>query len=535
MLAEAVTIRDRDGAIAYANLAALRSMGFTSMEELQSRSSDEIMSDYLVEDEEGRPLSMDDVPSIRLMHGEQVESLLMRTVNRTTGELSWRQLKTTPLRDEHGEFIAAVTVIEDLTAVKTAELRTRVLAESGRILASSLDYHETLQNVANTAVPVLADWCSVVLVDEALRRETAVVAHPDPEKVALAERLRAVQAEQIDPDSTEGRVLRTGISELFEHITEAQLTAGATDEEHLELLRRLGFRSAIVVPLRVPARTIGVMTLVSAESRRQLGHEDVELAEQLARRAAVAVENARLHTTLAGVAETLQLSLRPDELPDVPGWELASLYRPAGSDQRIDVGGDFYEIFPVGDAWFAVIGDVTGKGVAAAALTALLRHGSRFAGRHDPHPSAILHQLDEALRGRSVPSMCTVLCTRLESNRVVLSSGGHPPALIVDATGEVSEISGAGPLLGAFDDARWPELPLSVSHDQMLLFYTDGVTETVGTEDRFGSTRLKSILAEHPTATPSELLRHLDAELDRFRAGPRRDDVAALALRPMAV
>jgi serine phosphatase RsbU (regulator of sigma subunit) len=379
----------------------------------------------------------------------------------------------------------------------------------------------------------LSDWCSVVLVDEELRRETAVVAHPDPEKLALAERLRAMQAEQIDPESTEGRVLRTGTSELFEEITDAQLAAGARDEEHLSLLRRVGLRSAIVVPLRVPARTIGLMTLVTAESRRALGHEDVELAEQLARRAAVAVENARLHTTLAHVAETLQESLRPDELPDVPGWELAALYRPAGSDQRIEVGGDFYEIFPIGDAWFAVIGDVTGKGVAAAALTALLRHGSRFAGRHDPHPAAILRQLDEALRSRSAPSLCTVVCMRLEGNRVVLSSGGHPPPLMANATGVVCEIAGAGPLLGAFDDGSWPELGLDMSHDQLLLLYTDGVTETVGAEDRFGSRRLKAILAANATATPSELLGRLGAELDRFRAGPPRDDVAALALRPV--
>src|SRR5262249_6660507 len=269
---------------------------------------------------------------------------------------------------------------------------------------------------------------------------------------------------------------------------------------HLELLRSIGFRSAIVVPLRVPARTIGLMTLVTAESRRRLNHDDVELAEQLARRAAVAVENARLHTTLAGIAETLQLSLRPDERREIPGGEVASLYRPAGSEQRIEVGGDFYELFPADDAWFAVIGDVTGKGVAAAALTALLRHGSRFAGRHDPRPAAILRQLDVALQGRPVSSLCTVLCARLEANCIVLSSGGHPPPLLVNAAGEVQEISDSGPLLGAFDDAEWPQVPLAVSHDHLLLLYTDGVLETVGAEDRFGSDRLAALLAENAKA-----------------------------------
>ncbi len=506
-------------------------MGFETIEEMQRRPSSAIMADYLVEDEYGKPLSIEDVPSVRLMQGLEASPLLMRTVNRETGVLAWRQLKTTPMLDDDGELVAAVTVIEDVTAVKTAELRTRVLAESGRVLATSLDYEQTLQNVANIAVPVLADWCAVDLVDQELARQTSVVAHHDPEKLALAERLRTLEPRAIDPDSTAGRVLRTGHSELVAEITDEQLEHGASDEEQLELLRRLGFRSAIVVPMRVPARTIGLMTLVTAESRRRLDRDDVELAEQLARRAAVAVENARLHTTLAGVAETLQHSLRPDELSEIPGWSAAALYRPAGSEQRIEVGGDFYEVFPADEAWFVVIGDVTGKGVTAATLTGMLRHGSRFASRHDPRPAAILDQLDQALRTGSGTSLCTVQCVRLERNRVTVSSAGHPPALLVTGSGEVHEIADAGPLLGAFDNASWPEVPIEVSDDALLVLYTDGVTETVGRQDRFGIGRLKQLLRDSAGCSPEQVMARLDHELDRFRAGPRRDDVAALALR----
>jgi serine phosphatase RsbU (regulator of sigma subunit) len=276
------------------------------------------------------------------------------------------------------------------------------------------------------------------------------------------------------------------------------------------------------------------MTLVTAESRRKLDHDDVELAEQLGRRAAVAVENARLHTTLAGIAETLQQSLRPEELLDIPGWEVASLYRPAGSEQRIEVGGDFYEVFSSEENWFVVIGDVTGKGVAAAALTALLRHGSRFASRHHADPAVILEQLDEALRARTVTSLCTALCARLERGRAVLSSAGHPPALLLDADGTVREVPEPGPLLGAWADASWPQMTVEVSPDQLLLLYTDGVTEAVGREDRFGTDRLRTLLAANAGASPEELLAKLDAEIERFSDGPRRDDIAALALRPTA-
>ncbi len=532
VLAEAITIRDRDGMIAYANSAALRSMGFASLEEMQSRSSQAIMEDYFVEDEQGHPLTIEDVPSMRLMHGEAAEPLVMRTTHRETGDTSWRQLKTTPLYDRNGELIAAVTVIEDVTAVKMAEMRMRVLAESGRILASSLDYQQTLRNVANIAVPALADWCTLDLVDENLRRERVMAAHKDPAKRALAQRLYELEAPEIDPQGPVARVLRTGKSELFADIEPEQVGRTAPNEEYRQLLRSLELRSAVLVPMRVPTHAIGVMTLLTAESRRRLDQDDLELAEQLGRRAAVAVENARLHTTLYRVAQTLQKSLLPERLPQVPGWEIASLYRPAGSEQRIDVGGDFFEVFCMESECFAIIGDVTGKGVDAAALTSLLRHGSRFASRHDPRPGEILRQLDEALRNRSLDSMCTALCARLHPHEVVISSGGHPPALIVQADGEVHETPAPGPLLGAFSDAQWPEQILNVGQEEMLLFYTDGVTETPGAGQRFGVERLKRLMAANAGSSPHQLLDRLEAELEEFRTGSRSDDVAALALRP---
>ena len=287
----------------------------------------------------------------------------------------------------------------------------------------------------------------------------------------------------------------------------------------------------MMVPMRVPARTIGVMTLATAESRRRLTQDDLELAEQLARRAAVAVENARLHTTLAGVAETLQESLLPEQLPEIPRWEAASLYRPADTEQRIDVGGDFYELFERDGAWFGIIGDVTGRGVAAASLTALMRHGARIASRLEPQPAAILGRLNEFLRQRPGDSLCTALCAELRERHVVLSSAGHPPAMIVSDTGEVREAPTSGPLLGAFADSQWPEQAAPVDN-ALILLYTDGVTELAGTHERFGVDRLRALLSEHARASPAQLLAELDKAIQAFSAGSQRDDIAALALRP---
>src|SRR5581483_5799406 len=258
--------------------------------------------------------------------------------------------------------------------------------------------------------------------------------------------------------------------------------------------------------MQVPTRTIGVMTLITAESRRRLGPDDAELAEQLARRAAVAVENARLHTRLTRIADTLQTSLLPDPLPRVPGWEIAALYRPAGAQQRIDVGGDFYDVFSSSTGWFAVIGDVTGNGVSAASQTALLRHGTRFASRHEPQPAGILRELDDALRTRRTQSLCTVLCARLGAGTVTASSGGHPPGLIAGTDGSVTETGPPGPLLGAFHDGRWPEQELTLSNEQTLLLYTDGVIEALGEAGRFGTERLKAFLAQHACDAPEGLL-----------------------------
>ena len=199
---------------------------------------------------------MDAVPSVRLLAGEPAEPLVMRTINRSTGELKWQLLKAAPLHDEDGRRVAAVTIIEDVTRERIAELRDRFLARATETLMSSLDYEETLRNVAWLAVPEIADWCAVELVDERGTRQRVVVAHRDPAKLELAERLRAFEPEELDPDRGVGRILRTGMSELYQDIPDEVLATAAVDDEHLALLRSLGFRSVLLVPLERPGANV---------------------------------------------------------------------------------------------------------------------------------------------------------------------------------------------------------------------------------------------------------------------------------------
>jgi serine phosphatase RsbU (regulator of sigma subunit) len=271
------------------------------------------------------------------------------------------------------------------------------------------------------------------------------------------------------------------------------------------------------------------MVFVTNAGGGRFDDDDVETAEQLGRRAAVAVDNARLHARLAYVAETLERSLLPDELPEVPGWGAASLYIPVSSELRMDVGGDFFELFMVAGRPFVIIGDIEGKGVAAATLTALMRYGASFAARSKPEPEAILEQLDEGLRHHVREATCTALCARLESDRLVLSSAGHPPALLVSPTGSVREVPDPGPLLGAFEDARWQQHEVPIAPGELVVLYTDGVTDTLG-RGRLGLGRLRALLAEHAGRGPKGLLEQLERALRENGRGGRWDDLAALAL-----
>jgi PAS domain S-box-containing protein len=534
-LAEAVTIRDPHHHIIYANRAAVNHMGFASLDELQRRPPQSIIGDYTVHDEHGREVTMDDIPSVRLMAGKPVEPLLIRTINRDTGRVRWNLLKASGLHDAGGKLVAAVTIIEDVTREKTAELQDRFLARATETLMSSLDYEETLGHVAWLVVPEIADWCAVDLVDERGKRQRVVVAHRDAEKLELAERLRRYEPEEPDPDQGVGRVLRTGVAELYPEIADELLVEAAIDEEQLRLLRAVGLRSLLIVPLLAGGRTLGVMTLVMAESERRFTQSDLEFARALASRAAVAVDNSRLATARREIAATLQRSLLPEVVPPIEGWDVATMYRAARGAEEVEVGGDFYDFIQIPDGWVVLLGDVTGKGVEAAAMTSLVRHGARFLSKQEQSPGKILARLNDELREQSGMWLCSALCVRLHQDRVVISSAGHPAPFIVREDGRIREIGVTGPILGAWSGAALVERSVPIGLDEMLFLFTDGVVDTRGESERFGTHRLKRVLSEHAGLPPEALLVELESALEDFQQHAQFDDTAAVALRPSLV
>jgi signal transduction histidine kinase len=184
---------------------------------------------------------------------------------------------------------------KNISAIKRAEEASHYLARATETLSSSLDYETTLSELARLVVPEFADWAAVEIVDEAGRAKQVAVAHENPEKIRWAYELN--KRYPSDPTSATGvyNVLRTGKPEFYPEIPDAMLAAGAVDEEHLKILREIGFKSAIIAPLNARGRTIGALTLVTAESGRRYTQADLDLATELARRAALAVDNARLH------------------------------------------------------------------------------------------------------------------------------------------------------------------------------------------------------------------------------------------------
>jgi anti-anti-sigma factor len=246
--------------------------------------------------------------------------------------------------------------------------------------------------------------------------------------------------------------------------------------------------------------------------------------------AAVTRERRRAEDAEREIAETLQQSLLPDAAPSIAGWEIATLYRAAGTSE-VQVGGDFYDFFASDGGWTVILGDVAGKGVEAAAMAALVRNGARFVSQAERGPAAILGRLDEALRQRSTLSLCSALCVSLEKDRLLVSSAGHPAPLIVRGDGRIREIGGGGPILGFSPNSTWPERSVAIEAGETVLLYTDGVTDTRGATQRFGRRRLEELLVQEADSSPPDLLSRLEQVLAQFQLGPQSDDTAALALR----
>jgi len=530
-----------------------------AFEEISGYTADEVMGRNC------RFLQADDreQPALDELREALTEARKCRVVLRNyrkDGTPFWNELYVSPVHDEEGRltnFVGfqndithrrrieeerdALLVKEQLARSEAVEVRRRLalLAAAGPSLSASLDYEETLEGITRLLVPELADWCLLDIVEDNGSVNQLAAAHAEEEKEDLLRRLREHrQFGQGDPGST-AEVIRTGQSVLLPDLPDTTFYERALGRgEHLDIVLRLEPRSLMCVPLLARGRTIGAITLVSSRPERRYDRDDLLLAEDLAYRCALAADNARLYRDRSEIARVLQRSLLPPHLPEIPGVEVGAEYLSVG--EASEVGGDFYDLInSVEDGWICAIGDVRGKGVEAASVTALARYTIRAVTLKNDRPSEVLAALNEAML-RQLPEdrFCTTACVRLEPQDgsagvgVDVSRAGHPPPLLVRPEGAVEEVGCSGRVLGVFPDAELRDTSLRLMPGEALVLYTDGVTEARSPDgDFFGEGRLRHLLSSCAGCDAVTFARRVKGAVLDFQEGYQRDDLAVLVLR----
>jgi serine phosphatase RsbU (regulator of sigma subunit)/ketosteroid isomerase-like protein len=431
--------------------------------------------------------------------------------------------------------VAAVVGALTVTQVRRVNRRFQVLDEIARVAEGGGSLEETLDEIAAVIVPELGDFCTIdVIEDGRVRRAATRVSGPNAAEIQakLATRTPALQERMATAATLERQE-----PVFFEYVGEAELRDVAEDEEDFEFLRSMRIRAGVTVELRARGRPTGLLTFGVSHSGRHLRSDDARFATVLAGRVALALDNAGLFSVLersererAEIAETLQRGLLPPPLPHIPGWSVAAMYRPAGAENEI--GGDFYDAFRITGGWMVVVGDVTGRGAKAAAVTAHARYTLRTAAAITGDPVVALRTLNRELLARRGTALCSVAAITIgedPAEQVLLAVAGHPPPLLVMES-TVVEASTPAPVLGAFPEDGWEIEATTVAPDQQLVVVTDGVTEASGPEGRFGEARLRSGLAG--LRSPGITAQQIEVALNEFTGGEIEDDAAIVALAP---
>ena len=446
-----------------------------------------------------------------------------------------------PVHDANGEMMAMVGVSTDVTEQRRSEAERKrneeelaYLARASAILDSSLDLPLTLQQLAELAVPFIGDGCMVDVRgrDGTIERFAAAAVNDQ-----LREGFVRLQQHPIDPEGNHpiARAMRSGEPQLPEQIASEDRGGWASGDKHLEDLRRFPGRLSMVAPIKAGERLLGTLSIAMSSERAGFGPRDVALVTELARRAATVLENARLYAERAYIAETLQQSLLPASLPDVEGFDLAAIYRPAAAGT--EVGGDFYDVFETrSGGWGIAIADVCGKGVEAAAVTSLARHTLRAAALHHESAARMLETVNDALlRNFEGDEFCTmalgVVETEARHARITLALAGHPAPFVLRADGSVDAVGEEGSLLGVVPSPELRQVEVVIEPGDTIVLYTDGAIETRTRKGRLGQEGLKSILARCAGLSAMEVVANIEHGLAARRKGEVVDDLALLAMQ----
>ncbi|MGW6359220.1 SpoIIE family protein phosphatase [Streptomyces sp. NPDC055092] len=418
------------------------------------------------------------------------------------------------------------------------------LVEASDLLAGTLDRDQTLALMAQMTVPTLATWCAVyTIADQSSEPYLSYVLHEDEDRI---DGLKALLSKIAPPDPvpTPGARVWAAPSEAAHQAalrtSKRSLGLGAPASVSSGIGTTLATASAVggetvVLPLVARNRVIGMLTL-GKPSDEHFRQEILELAEDLSRRAALALDNARLYSERMAISQSLQRSLLPPELPHIPGVEVEVIYRAAGEGN--EVGGDFYDLFPIRDgAYGFAIGDVCGTGPEAAAVTGLARHALRLLAREGFGGPAVLERLnaailDEGARSRFLTLLYGELWPQEDGSAVLkMVCAGHPLPLRLRQDGTVEPYAEPQPLLGVMEDLELYEQTMTLDPGDVLLCVTDGITERREGTRMLGDDGLADVLTTCTGLTAGAVAARIMRAVERFASDAPSDDMAILTMR----
>lgn len=506
-VSDPITVQQADGRLVWANAAAARQLGYDTPEELVAAPTDELMGRFTLFDERGEPFPVERLPGRLALTGVETPEILVRWRTEGSEDERWSLVRAAPVFDEQGRVRFAVNLFRDdtvrqhaLRALQRSESRLAFMASASRaLLRASLDPAEIAERLTELCVPALGDRCAIWQpdLDGRLRRIAARTTgasggYPEPE----------------EPPHLVSQALAG----------QAGLSAG-TEEQ-----------GASVMAAPIPGRTgpLGAILVAREGPRPPLSPDDLELLEQLCRRAGVAMENALLYEERSRAAAVLSRSLVPAELPEVPGLDLYAFVRAAASG----VGGDFYDVVSLGDGRsLLVIADVCGKGPEAAALTAMARYTLRTLSRHYASPAELLKAVNEALVDQLPDGkFCSLACGALGPSpsgiRVTVAVAGHPKPLILRQSGSLESCGETGFPLGVFYRLELEERDVLLEPGDSFLLVTDGC---VGEGGAWQSVLNQALESSFPRSA-----KELAGLVERVALGVQPDhpdDIAALVAR----
>ncbi|GAA1012337.1 MULTISPECIES: SpoIIE family protein phosphatase [Streptomyces] len=419
------------------------------------------------------------------------------------------------------------------------------LVEASDLLAGTLDRDQTLALMAQMTVPTLATWCAVyTIADQASEPYLSYVLHEDEELIDGIKSLLS-RIPPPDPVPTPGaRVWNAPREAAHQAALRTSMRSLSLGESHHQIGTAVGPTLAtaaavggetVVLPLVARNRVIGMLTL-GKPSEEHFRQEILELAEDLSRRAALALDNARLYSERTAISQSLQRSLLPPGLPRIEGVEVEVIYRAAGEGN--EVGGDFYDLFPIRDGTYGfAIGDVCGTGPEAAAVTGLARHALRLLAREGFGGPAVLERLNSAILDEGARSrFLTLLYGELRpqedgSAQLKVVCAGHPPPLRLRQDGTVEPAADPQPLLGVLEDLELYEQTVTLEPGDVLLCVTDGVTERREGSRMLGDDGLAEVLTTCTGLTAGAVAARIMRAVERFASDAPSDDMAILAMR----